>query len=98
MNFVILFLAGNPLIWLLVIVVVFLFFGASRLPHLARALGQSKRALRDGLADSSDDSGRSEKKEKPQAELSQIDDETLFQEASRRARLHNDNIRGSARK
>lgn len=30
-------------------VVIFLLFGATRLPQLAKALGQSKRAFKDGL-------------------------------------------------
>ncbi len=32
-----------------IIVVVFLLFGATRLPQLAKSLGQSKRAFREGL-------------------------------------------------
>jgi sec-independent protein translocase protein TatA len=39
---------GTPEI-LLIAVVVFLLFGATRLPQLAKALGQSKRAFKDGL-------------------------------------------------
>jgi sec-independent protein translocase protein TatA len=30
-------------------VIIFLLFGATRLPQLAKALGQSKRAFKDGL-------------------------------------------------
>lgn len=33
-------------------VVIFLLFGATRLPQLARALGQSKRAFKEGLDES----------------------------------------------
>jgi sec-independent protein translocase protein TatA len=32
-----------------IVVVVFLLFGATRLPQLAKALGQSKRAFKEGL-------------------------------------------------
>ena len=39
---------GNTEILLIVLVIVLL-FGASRLPQLAKALGQSKRAFREGL-------------------------------------------------
>lgn len=39
---------GTPEI-LLIAVVVFLLFGATRLPQLAKALGQSKRAFKEGL-------------------------------------------------
>jgi sec-independent protein translocase protein TatA len=34
---------------LLIVVVIFLLFGATRLPQLAKALGQSKRAFREGI-------------------------------------------------
>ena len=32
-----------------IVIVVFLLFGATRLPQLAKSLGQSKRAFREGL-------------------------------------------------
>jgi len=32
-----------------IVVVVFLLFGATRLPQLAKALGQSKKAFREGI-------------------------------------------------
>jgi len=34
---------------LIILLIVFVLFGASRLPQLAKALGQSKRAFKDGL-------------------------------------------------
>jgi sec-independent protein translocase protein TatA len=34
---------------LLIAVVIFLLFGATRLPQLAKSLGQSKRAFKEGL-------------------------------------------------
>ena len=40
-------------------VVIFLLFGATRLPQLAKALGQSKRAFKEGL----DESDKEELKE-----------------------------------
>ena len=46
-----LLLPTNPLIWILLFAVFFLLFGASRIPKLARALGESKRALKDGLTE-----------------------------------------------
>ncbi len=46
---------GTPEI-LLIAVVVFLLFGATRLPQLAKALGQSKRAFKEGLDDGEKDS------------------------------------------
>ncbi|MDQ3667631.1 MAG: twin-arginine translocase TatA/TatE family subunit [Acidobacteriota bacterium] len=44
-------------------VVIFLLFGATRLPQLAKALGQSKRAFKDGL-DEGEEEARKETKEK----------------------------------
>jgi len=47
---------GTPEI-LVIAVVIFLLFGATRLPQLAKALGQSKRAFKEGL-DESEKEGR----------------------------------------
>ena len=35
--------------WLIILAVVILLFGGSKLPQLAKALGQSKRAFREGI-------------------------------------------------
>ena len=51
---------GNTELILIVLVIVLL-FGASRLPQLAKALGQSKRAFKDGL-DEADEEARLEEK------------------------------------
>ena len=67
--------------WLVVIVVaaIFLLFGGSKLPQLAKALGQSKKAFREGI-----DEGERETSA-PRSKLDSVDDETLFEEARRRA-------------
>jgi sec-independent protein translocase protein TatA len=39
---------GTPEL-IVIVLVVFLLFGATRLPQLAKALGQSKRAFREGI-------------------------------------------------
>ena len=44
---------------LIILLIVFVLFGASRLPQLAKALGQSKRAFKDGL-DEADEEARVE--------------------------------------
>jgi sec-independent protein translocase protein TatA len=49
---------GTPEI-LVIAVVIFLLFGATRLPQLAKSLGQSKRAFKEGL-DESEKDGRKE--------------------------------------
>ena len=87
-----LFLPENPVIWILIVGVIFLLFGGSRLPELAKALGQSKRSFKEGLEDSE---GKDQEQQKRKVEalveskplLESVDDEALFAEANRRARL-----------
>ena len=76
---VLLFAIESPTIILLVVAAIFLLFGGSKLPQLARALGQSKKAFKEGLdtADNDDKNSRSK--------LESVDDEALFEEARRRA-------------
>ena len=76
--------------WILILVVVLLLFGGSKLPQLAKALGQSKRAFREGQ-DEAEEEARKEaqaRQLKPTdapAQLNEMDDEALFEEAKRRA-------------
>jgi sec-independent protein translocase protein TatA len=53
---------GTPEI-LIIAVVIFLLFGATRLPQLAKSLGQSKRAFKEGL-DEAEKEAAKEAKEK----------------------------------
>jgi len=79
------------MIWILIVGVIFLLFGGSKLPQLAKALGQSKRSFKEGL-DEGEAKGQEQQK-KPEVlagnkpSLESIDDEALFAEAHRRARL-----------
>ena len=82
MNVVLLEAFGSPMIIVLVVAVIFLLFGGSKLPQLAKALGQSKKAFKEGM----DDADRDEKpKSDSRAKLDAVDDEALFEEARRRA-------------
>jgi sec-independent protein translocase protein TatA len=45
--------------WVVILLVILLLFGGSRLPQLAKALGQSKRAFREGQ-DEADEEARLE--------------------------------------
>lgn len=79
------------MLWVLILAAIFLLFGGSKLPQLAKALGQSKRAFKDGLSEA-DEEAEKEKRQKElagnqKASLSAVDDEALFEEARRRARL-----------
>ena len=74
--------------WIIILVVVLLLFGGSRLPQLAKSLGQSKRAFKEGL-DDADEEARLEKPRStsaslPASSLASIDDDELIAEARRR--------------
>jgi sec-independent protein translocase protein TatA len=64
--------------WIVILVVVLLLFGGSKLPQLAKALGQSKRAFRDGQ-DEADEEARVEEARRAErlraAETSPLEDE-----------------------
>src|SRR5215510_4437639 len=78
MNALMMFLPESPMIWILVIAVIFLLFGGAKLPQLAKALGQSKKAFKEGL----DESEQDEKNKADSAKkLSSVEDEALFEEA-----------------
>ena len=77
-----LFAIESPTIILLVVAAIFLLFGGSKLPQLAKALGQSKKAFKEGLDESERESRLGSNSH---AKLDSVDDETLFEEARRRA-------------
>jgi sec-independent protein translocase protein TatA len=67
MSNTILAIAGlGPQELLLVLLVVFLLFGATRLPQLAKSLGQSKRAFKEGLEEADREAQKEEKEKNPQ--------------------------------
>ncbi|MBD0372312.1 MAG: twin-arginine translocase TatA/TatE family subunit [Pyrinomonadaceae bacterium] len=76
---------------LIILAIVFLLFGASRLPQLAKALGQSKRAFREGQEEAEEEQREAARKRSEIAppsspsQLSAVNDEELFEEARRRA-------------
>ena len=53
---------GTPEL-IVIVLVVFLLFGATRLPQLAKALGQSKKAFREGIEEGEREPTRKEVKE-----------------------------------
>jgi len=80
MSTLFLFLPEPGLSWLLVaLVIVIILFGSSKLPELAKAIGKSKKAFKEGLDDADED------KKDSQSKLESVDDEALFEEARRRA-------------
>lgn len=71
---------------ILVVAVLFLLFGASRLPQLAKSLGQSRKAFKEGMREAEEEE-RAEKQissaQPPQ--VSAVSDEALEDELRRRA-------------
>lgn len=73
---------------ILIVAVLFLLFGASRLPQLAKSLGQSRKAFKEGMLEAEEEA-RSEKSidTTPVPQISQMSDEELAKELSRRAEV-----------
>ena len=74
-----LFVIGTEWIIVLVVAAILLLFGGTKLPQLAKALGQSKKAFREGIEEGDREASNSRNK------LDSVDDEALFEEARRRA-------------
>jgi len=72
-----LFVIGTEWIVVLVVAAILLLFGGTKLPQLAKALGQSKKAFKEGINEGEGEASS--------AKLDSIDDEKLFEEARRRA-------------
>lgn len=83
---------GTPEI-IMIVAALFLLFGASRLPQLAKSLGQSRKAFKEGMREAEEEFA-ADREEKmlnshvvPPPQVSAVDDETLFEEARRRAAM-----------
>jgi sec-independent protein translocase protein TatA len=76
---------------LLIVAVLFLLFGASRLPQLAKSLGQSRKAFKEGLREAEEEDRIEEDKRRQLAsnpvapQVNQMNDEDLMAEMRRRA-------------
>ena len=74
---------------ILIVAVLFLLFGASRLPQLAKSLGQSRKAFREGMKEAEEES-LAEQEQKQIASVTtplvtDVTDEELLTELRRRA-------------
>jgi sec-independent protein translocase protein TatA len=76
---------GTPEI-ILVVVALLLLFGASRLPQLAKSLGQSRKAFKEGMREAEEED-RAEKQlsTADTPKITQVSDEALAEEMRRRA-------------
>jgi sec-independent protein translocase protein TatA len=77
---------------ILIVAVLFLLFGASRLPQLAKSFGQTRKAFKDGMREA-DEEERLELEQKQLAPtpsapvISNLNDEDLISEMRRRAEV-----------
>ena len=80
---------------LLIVAVLFLLFGATRLPQLAKSLGQTRKAFKDGMREAEEE----EQREKEQKQINDVaspqinamKDEDLIAEMRRRAEVKQGN-------
>ncbi|HSK71556.1 MAG TPA: twin-arginine translocase TatA/TatE family subunit [Pyrinomonadaceae bacterium] len=77
---------------MLIVAALFLLFGASRLPQLAKSLGQSRKAFKEGMREAEEEfelekDGKMLNSKIAAPQISNVDDETLFEEARRRAAM-----------
>lgn len=72
---------------LLIVAVLFLLFGATRLPQLAKSLGQSRKAFKEGMREAEEEEKAEQSKlaspETPQ--ITEMSDDDLAEEMRRRA-------------
>ncbi len=72
---------------ILIVAVLFLLFGATRLPQLAKSLGQSRKAFKEGMREAEEEE-RAEQQKLANAgtpQISEMNDEVLAEEMRRRA-------------
>lgn len=75
---------------ILVVAVLFLLFGATRLPQLAKSLGQTRKAFKEGMREAEEEE-IAEQKQKQMAsnpaapQINAVSDEVLMEEMRRRA-------------
>lgn len=78
---------------LLIVAVLFLLFGATRLPQLAKSLGQSKKAFKQGLREAEEEEEKAEQQKlsanTAAPQVSQMSDEEIMAEMKRRAESKN---------
>lgn len=71
---------------ILVVAVLFLLFGASRLPQLAKSLGQSRKAFKEGMREAEEEERAAQLSSNAGApQVSSMSDEALMEEMRRRA-------------
>lgn len=76
---------------ILIVAVLFLLFGASRLPQLAKSFGQTRKAFKDGMREAEEEERVEEEKRKISSvnapQINAMSDEALLAEMRRRAEV-----------
>lgn len=85
---------------LIIVAILFLLFGATRLPQLAKSLGQTRKAFREGMREAEEEERTEQEQKRLQnaqnvpnlnstsaAAASNLDDERLFEEDRRAAQI-----------
>ena len=73
---------------ILLVAVLFLLFGATRLPQLAKSLGQSRKAFKEGMREAEEEEATERAKlsaNAPAPQINTVTDEALNEEMRRRA-------------
>jgi len=86
MQHLILFMFDSPIQIALVVGVIVLIFGAGKLPQLAKSIGQSRKAFKDGMREAEEEEIAEQQKlsTAPPPQVSQMSDEALMEEMRRR--------------
>jgi TatA/E family protein of Tat protein translocase len=75
---------GTPEI-IAIVIVLFLLFGASRLPQLAKSLGQSRKAFKEGMKEAEEEEAAEKQLASADApKISNVSDEALLEELRKR--------------
>lgn len=72
---------------ILIVAILFLLFGATRLPQLAKSLGQSRKAFKEGMREAEEEEKTEQAKLRSPAapEISEMSDEAIEAEMRKRA-------------
>jgi sec-independent protein translocase protein TatA len=85
---ILLFIFDSPTQIIFVVIIIMLLFGAGRLPQLAKSLGQSRKAFREGMREAEEEDAAAERAKlvaKPAApSITEMTDEELMAEMRRR--------------
>ena len=83
-----LFIWESPMLWIFVIAIAILLFGSSRLPQLAKSIGQSRKAFKEGMREAEEDDEATPPASLPAnsqtPQITQISDEELMAEMRKR--------------